>query len=415
MKNKSFWLLAMIWMAAAFWIFPRMNAPVDVVPVGEAIAEIQQLEEKAGDDKDQLKAVVKQYEKLAGNKQYKKSEEAAEALLRVGIIQEDKLDDSKKAVHTYQRLVRDHSPEKVEAAARGQERLTALQIKIDEDHSDEWGYKAIHYLVTITGANPAYSYALALLIITIIFKAVTTPLSHAQFKSMKEMQKIQPLLREVQEKYKGNQQELGKRTMDLYKEHGINPLSSCLPLLLQMPILIGLYYKVILPYSYQFTQGKLLWIGSSLAERFPGIVALNLSMPDIPLLIIYTLSMIISQKLSIVDPTQAQQQKIMAYTMPIVFAFVFRTFPSAFMLYWLFFNIISTIQQYQILHKPDGPGGPGMQVSTTSGTVAAAVAPAPQETVQKPVTNPGKKSRRRKKKFNRKPSRPVMQPIPGVS
>ena len=80
--------------------------------------------------------------------------------------------------------------------------------------------------------------------------------------------------------------------MALYKEHSINPLSGCLPLLVQMPILMLLYYKVIIPYSYQFSKGGFLWIGTSLANKWPAIVAANLSMPDMPLLVIYTIAVL---------------------------------------------------------------------------------------------------------------------------
>ena len=171
-----------------------------------------------------------------------------------------------------------------------------------------------------------------------------------------------------------------------------------------------LYYKVILPYGYQFVKGGFLWIGTPLAHRFPGIVAENLSMPDIPLVIIYTISMIVSQKLSMVDPSQADQQKIMMYAMPIVFAWIFRTFPSAFMLYWLFFNVISTAQQYYILKQPAGPDPHVPGSSAPSGGGGGEVPQQPR----RPAAIPGSRSRRRRRRFDSllRP-RPAWRPSPG--
>lgn len=410
MRNRTFWLVALLWLAAALWIFPALFRPSDV-PIPEPdvlLKKAQVAEQAAGQDKDKLKDAVKKYEQLAKIKQYKKTEYAASARLRVGIIQETKLEDEHAAVRTYTSLVKDFPSEKSAAARDAKDRLTRLQTEIDTKKSKEIGYRAIDALVAMTGRNPAYSYAIALLIITLIFKFVTTPLSHAQFKSMREMQKVQPLVKQLQETYKGDQKEMGKKMMALYKEHGVNPFSSCLPLLAQMPILMLLYYKVILPYQFQFTKGGLLWIGSGLSHKFPSIVAANLSEPDIPLLLIYTVSMIISQKLSVVDPSQAEQQKIMTYTMPILFAFIFRTFPSAFMLYWLFFNITSTVQQYYVLKQPGGPAGPA------AGAVAEEQGKKPAEKPKRPPTRPGKKGKRRRKRFEAvRIQRPTWLPIPG--
>jgi YidC/Oxa1 family membrane protein insertase len=187
---------------------------------------------------------------------------------------------------------------------------------------------------------------------------------------MKEMQKIQPLVRELQEKYKGDQQQIGAKTMELYKEHGVNPFAGCLPVIVQFPVLWLLYVMVRL-YQVQFAHGEFLWIGSSLAHKFPGIVGANLALPDVALVIIYIISMIISQKIAIVDPSQAEQQKIMMWTMPLVFGYIFWKFPSAFMLYWLLFNILSTAQQYAIMKGPQTPAtavAGGGQITPSAGT-----------------------------------------------
>lgn len=405
-NNRMTWILLLFWMAGLWYIMNNKPQQQAAPPKPEvAMEQVVSQEKAAGEDKAKLGKVIKAYQKIAG--QYKKTEYAAEARLRIGKIQETKLEKQEQnAVKTYQDLVRAFPPKKSEAAGEAQERLARLQKEMDKRNSKELGYKIIDTLVAATGRNPKYSCAIALLIITLVIKFLTTPLSKLQFKYMKEMQKVQPLVKQLQEKYKNNQQELGRKTMALYKEHGVNPFSSCLPLLVQMPILILLYYKIILAYQNQFAKSEFLWIGSGLAHKFPSIIAANLAQPDIPLLLIYTVSMIVSQKLTIVDPTQADQQKMMAYMMPIVFAFLFRSFPSALMLYWLMFNIFSTVQQYMIL-RPSGPE------STAGGAAGGEAGKPPVEPPKRLPTSPGKSSKKRKRRFGalRFP-RPIFKPIP---
>ncbi|NLN78830.1 MAG: membrane protein insertase YidC [Armatimonadetes bacterium] len=255
------------------------------------------------------------------------------------------------------------------AKARDKKVEVAGKLDVENSQSKLLGvlnlYKVMDFLVNLTGKKSGFSYWFAIIIVTIIVKLAITPLTKAQFKAMKEMQKISPLVKEIQEKHKGDQQTIGQKTMDLYKQHNINPFASCLPLLVQMPILMLLYY-MIRTYEFQFANGTFLWIGSSLKHMYDFTVPMsaggtvwvtagNLSEPDLILVVLYVISMFISTKLSNVDPTQAEQQKMMAIVMPIMFAFIFAGFPSAFLLYWLVFNILQTAQQYMILHTHNEP------------------------------------------------------------
>ena len=236
---------------------------------------------------------------------------------------------------------------------------------LDEQNSEKFNYKIIDFLVKLTGAKPGFSYWFAIILIAIVVKIVLTPLFNTQMRSMKEMQKIQPKIKALQEKYKDDQQKLGQETMALYKEHNINPLSGCLPLLIQMPILFFLFY-VIKSYEIQFQKGTFLWIGSSLSHHFslnvfgqPGQVVwfcgANLAEADLILLIVYIASTFVSMKMNTpaIDKQQADQQKMMSYMFPLMFAFLFAGFPSAFLLYWLVFNIFQTIQQKMFYKKYD--------------------------------------------------------------
>src|SRR5687768_220648 len=92
---------------------------------------------------------------------------------------------------------------------------------------------------------PFFDFALAIIIFTVVIRTVLAPLFVKQIRSQKEMQRMQPLIREVQRKHKGNRQKVSEETMALYKEHGVNPAAGCLPVVLQLPILFALYQALI--------------------------------------------------------------------------------------------------------------------------------------------------------------------------
>ena len=232
-----------------------------------------------------------------------------------------------------------------------------VAVKLDKENSHKLQYKLMDLLVRMTGRNPSFSYWFAIILIAVVIKVALTPFTNAQMRSMKEMQALQPKIKALQEKYRDNQQKLGEETMKLYKEHHVNHMSGCLPLLIQMPILFYLY-ACIKSYEVQFANGSFLWIGSGLTHKVAipvfgnqsqnlWLCAGNLSEADLILLVVYIISTFFSMQLNqtpSMDPQQASQQKMMSYMFPIMFAFFFAGFPSAFLLYWFVFNVIQTIQ-----------------------------------------------------------------------
>jgi YidC/Oxa1 family membrane protein insertase len=193
----------------------------------------------------------------------------------------------------------------------------------------------------------------SLIVLAALVRIAFLPLTITQFKSMAEMQKIAPHLKALQAKYKGDPQRLNAETMALYKEHDVNPFASCLPLLLQMPILFSLYYAIIAEQK-TFTSEKWLWIGSSLSHKFPTILATSLAAPDYILLVLYVVSMYFSVRYGSppsTDPQQAQTQKIMAFTSPLFIAWFGRSWPSALILYWLAINLFTMGQQVFMLRR----------------------------------------------------------------
>ena len=199
------------------------------------------------------------------------------------------------------------------------------------------------------------SYGWALIALALVVRIVLWPLSEIQFRSMAEMQKVQPLVKQLQAKYKGDPQALNTAMMALYKEHKVNPLAGCVPMLIQFPILIGLYWAIQGQIDH-FTHEHWLWIGSSISEKWPTVFAQSLAVPDIFLLGLYVISMYFTVRYGSppsTDPQQAQTQKIMAIMSPAMiafFGFKYR-WASALYIYWLATNVFTVAQQYYMFRR----------------------------------------------------------------
>jgi YidC/Oxa1 family membrane protein insertase len=240
-------------------------------------------------------------------------------------------------------------------------------------------------LTAIHSVIPSYGWALIAL--ALLVRIVMWPLSNMQFRSMAEMQKVQPLVKQIQAKYKGDPQAQNAAMMALYKEHKVNPVAGCIPMLIQMPILIGLYWaiqnQVTVPNSI-FKQEHWLWIGTEFSKAHPDILGTSLAVPDILLLVLYVISMYFTVRYGSPpssDPQQAQTQKIMAFVSPAMiafFGFKYR-WASALYIYWLATNIFTVAQQYMMFRKY-GLIGPGR-----AATLAAAAA--------EPLPDPAKASK----------------------
>ncbi|MDL1985971.1 MAG: membrane protein insertase YidC [Deltaproteobacteria bacterium] len=197
------------------------------------------------------------------------------------------------------------------------------------------------------------NYGIAIIILTIITKGLLWPLGNKSYKSMNEMKKIQPLVMEIREKYKGDKKKMNEATMSLYKTYKVNPVGGCLPMVLQIPVFFALYrmlYEAIELRHAPFFG----WINDlSAPDR---LFDLGFSIPfmqppyGIPVLtIIMGATMFLQQKISpaMGDPSQA---KIMML-MPIVFTVIFINFSSGLVLYWLVNNVLSITQQYYTTTK----------------------------------------------------------------
>ena len=188
------------------------------------------------------------------------------------------------------------------------------------------------------------SYGYAIILLTIIVKFLLYPLTVKQVKSMKAMQEIAPKMKKIQEKYKDNPQVMQQKVAALYQEAGVNPLAGCLPLLVQMPILMGMYYSL---YNLEYPSAdaaQFLWL-PSLSEADPYYI--------LPILNVLTTFYQTRQTSDMSNP----QMKMMMLIMPLFIGFISINFPSGLVLYWVVMNICQILQQWWIYRE----GGPAEQ------------------------------------------------------
>ena len=179
------------------------------------------------------------------------------------------------------------------------------------------------------------SYGLVIIVVSLLVKAIFWPLTHKSFESSAKMRALSPKIKQLQEKHKSNPQKQQQETMKLYREHGVNPLGGCLPMIVQMPVLYALF--IVFRSTIAFR-----------GEPFLGYIP-DLSAPDpywiLPLLM--GASMLIQQKVMaqmMTDP----RQKMMGYMMPVIFTALFLNMPSGLVLYWTVSNVASILQQVLI-------------------------------------------------------------------
>ena len=190
---------------------------------------------------------------------------------------------------------------------------------------------SIEFLYSITEKFGFGSYGLAIIFLTIIIKIILYPLTAKQIQSMKAMQTLQPKLKKLQEKYKDNPQLMQQKLAALYKDAGVNPLAGCLPMLIQMPILMGMYYALF-NFDYGGVEPSFLWL-PSLSQTDPTYV----------LPILSALTTFLQQKMSMTEMTS--QTRTLMIIMPLFIGWISLNFPSGLVLYWVTMIIVQIAQQ----------------------------------------------------------------------
>ncbi|TMA47169.1 MAG: membrane protein insertase YidC [Deltaproteobacteria bacterium] len=188
------------------------------------------------------------------------------------------------------------------------------------------------------------NYGVAIIVLTTLVKVATIPLTRTTFRNMREMQKIQPQMAKLRERHKDDQVALQKEMMELYRRHRLNPLTGCLPMVLQLPIFVGLYNT--LSHAIELRHAPFaLWIRDlSAPDR---LMIGGVGVPVLTLLM--GASMFLQQWLTPQqgDPTQQRMMMIM----PLVFTFMFINFPAGLVLYWLVNNLLTIGQQYAMMRS----------------------------------------------------------------
>jgi YidC/Oxa1 family membrane protein insertase len=184
------------------------------------------------------------------------------------------------------------------------------------------------------------NWGLAIIALTVLIKLIFFPLSAASYKSMARMKKVTPRLTKIRETYGDDRVKMNQAMMELYKEEKINPLGGCLPIVVQIPVFIALYW--VLLSSVELRQAPFFgWI-TDLSKQDPYYILPALMMG----------SMIIQTKLSPTPPDPVQAKVMMI--MPFAFGVMFFFFPAGLVLYWLVNNILSIAQQWQITRMIEG-------------------------------------------------------------
>ena len=219
------------------------------------------------------------------------------------------------------------------------------------------GYRFVDMVVGFLGgaSKPAFSYWAAGVLLAILVRIAVWPLMTKQIIGFKRMALLQPMIKDLQAKYQGA--ELQQRQMKLYARYGINPMAGCLPLLITMPVFLWVFMAMG-SYRFNFMEGTFLWINPESAAANPGMFAPNLGEMDVPLVIVYGISMILQALLSVSDPSTAKQAKIIGISTGVLFTVLFLTvlpYPSAFLIYWITSNILTTLQSYVVSRMPIPP------------------------------------------------------------
>lgn len=199
----------------------------------------------------------------------------------------------------------------------------------------------LHFFHRVTA-----SYGLDIILLTVLIKLLMAPLTHKSYVSMKQMQKLQPQMERLKERYSDDKEKLNKEIMELYRRNGVNPLGGCLPMVLQLPIFYGLYNALGTP--IELRHAPFLWIKDLSRPDWQSLPftlgAWHLGIPILTILM--GASMFLQQWMT---PTAGDpNQRKMMMLMPLIFTFMFVSFPAGLTVYWLVNNLLTIGQQYWI-------------------------------------------------------------------
>lgn len=216
---------------------------------------------------------------------------------------------------------------------------TAPGLKLTIDYGWFWFISDIIFWMMQKIYDVIGNWGWSIVMVTIIIKLLFYKLSDKSYRSMSKLKKLQPKIEMLRERYGDDKQKLTQATLDLYRQEKVNPMGGCLPILIQIPVFIALYW--VLVESVQLRQAPFIFWIHDLSQADPFYV----------LPVMMGISMFIQQRLN-PPPPDPMQAKVMML-MPFVFTFLFANFPAGLMLYWFVNNTLSFLQQWYIMHKLD--------------------------------------------------------------
>ncbi len=284
--------------------------------------------------------------------------------------------------------------------------------------------------------NDGVNWALSIIGLVVVIRILLIPLFVRQIKSQRNMQMLQPKVREIQKKYKGDRERLQQETMKLYKDTGTNPFASCLPILLQAPFLFALF-RVLDGVAKDHPRGAFQdhpglfedfqeaeIFGAPLSATFLDAENIQTKVIAVVMVVLMTLTTFLTQRQIMrknmpkeaMEGPFAQQQKILLYVLPLVFAVSGVYFPLGVVLYWLTSNLWTMGQQFYVIRRMPAPGTPAEEAhrrrleakakkrgdAVPAGQVAEEVPPPPPPVREQPKRNTRSQRRRNAQRNNKK-------------
>ncbi len=227
------------------------------------------------------------------------------------------------------------------------EALNAVSPALDRAIDFGWFHFIARPLVYVLRFSHSVTgnFGVDIIILTLLVKLAFFPLSNKSFKSMAQMREVQPLMERLREEYKDDREKLNKEIMELYRRHKVNPLGGCLPMIVQMPVFIGLYQA--LSNAIELRQAPFFgWIQDlSQPDRLGSLNLWFIEPPGLPILTLLMGATMLAQQ-AMAPPSGDPAQQKMMMLMPVIFTIMFVNFPAGLVLYWLVNNVLSIAQQY---------------------------------------------------------------------
>jgi YidC/Oxa1 family membrane protein insertase len=252
-----------------------------------------------------------------------------------------------------------------------------------------WVIVTIHDLLSpVFGTNSGVTWSLAIMGLVIIIRIILIPLFVKQIKSQRALTALQPHMKEIQKKFKDDRQKQSEEMMKLYKEHKTNPLASCFPILAQAPIFFALFTVLNgiaaiddegnpAPIARGFMKGEYLasaaqakFFGAPISDKFLGSDITTVKIVTVILIILMSATTFTTQrqlmtkgmpKMDSSNNMMLQQQKIMLYAFPVIFAITGVNFPVGVLIYWSTTNLWTWGQQYYVIKRNPTPGSPAYE------------------------------------------------------